>query len=181
MDARHALFSFKGRLRRRDWWLWTIAMAIAFQLVSDASAALLGLDDYVFLQGGREAVIGDPLLPLAHAVVLTLLFLWPQAALAVKRVQDRAGRVWTMMLAVLVSTALTFWPVESYEAAGSALDRGDWVGGSGLIAGFVILGLSLYQLVVLGFLDGTPGPNRFGRSPKGIGGDPADVAAEVFS
>ena len=34
---------------------------------------------------------------------------------------------------------------------------------------------------VLGILDGTPGPNRFGRSPKGIGGEPADTAAEVFS
>ena len=36
----------------------------------------------------------------------------------------------------------------------------------------------LVVLVVCGILDGTPGPNRFGPSPKGVGGE---TAAEVFS
>ena len=29
-----ALFSAKGRMRRRDWWLWTIASSLAFGLMS---------------------------------------------------------------------------------------------------------------------------------------------------
>jgi uncharacterized membrane protein YhaH (DUF805 family) len=40
---------------------------------------------------------------------------------------------------------------------------------------FVLIGLipligAIWLLVELGFLDGTQGPNRFGSSPKGIGG-----------
>ncbi|MGH6958334.1 MAG: DUF805 domain-containing protein [Caulobacteraceae bacterium] len=36
----------------------------------------------------------------------------------------------------------------------------------------------LWVLIECGFLDGTPGPNRFGPSPKGLGGpQPAAVAA----
>jgi uncharacterized membrane protein YhaH (DUF805 family) len=37
---------------------------------------------------------------------------------------------------------------------------------------------ALWPLIELGFLDGTQGPNRFGPSPKGIGGtEPISVAA----
>jgi uncharacterized membrane protein YhaH (DUF805 family) len=41
---------------------------------------------------------------------------------------------------------------------------------------FVLIGLipligAIWLLVELGFLDGTQGPNRFGPSPKGIGGE----------
>ena len=48
---------------------------------------------------------------------------------------------------------------------------------------FILIGLiplvgAIWLLVELGFLDGTQGPNRFGPSPKGIGGDqPTAVAA----
>lgn len=181
MDIRRDLFSFDGRLRRRDWWLWSIALGVAFYAVSDISAALLRLDGYIFSRGGREAVIGDPWLPLAHNIILSLMLLWPQAALAVRRAHDRAGAAWPVLLATVVIPALSFWPVETYTEGGRALDNGDLLGGAGLIAGIVTLALSLYLLVVLGFLDGTPGPNRFGRSPKGLGGDPAETAAEVFS
>lgn len=181
MPLKDLLFGFEGRLRRRDWWIWSIALGIVYYAASDISAALLGLDAHVFFRGGREAVIGDPLAPLAHALILSLAFLWPSSALTAKRAHDRGASAWPPVLVNLACQALSFWPTESYGVAGRALDNGDWVGGSGLIAGLIIVAASLYLVVVLGFLDGTPGPNRFGRSPKGIGGDPADKAAEVFS
>ncbi len=34
---------------------------------------------------------------------------------------------------------------------------------------------ALWPLIELGFLDGTPGPNKYGPSPKGIGGDSLPV------
>jgi len=34
-----------------------------------------------------------------------------------------------------------------------------------------------WVLIECGFLDGTQGPNKYGPSPKGIGGDPAPAAA----
>src|SRR5436190_20445817 len=45
------------------------------------------------------------------------------------------------------------------------------------LASLTIIGV-LWPLIELGFMDGTPGPNRFGPSPKGLGGDaPAPAAA----
>lgn len=39
----------------------------------------------------------------------------------------------------------------------------------------------VWGFIELGCLDGTPGPNRFGPSPKGYGGAGAELTAEVFS
>jgi uncharacterized membrane protein YhaH (DUF805 family) len=39
----------------------------------------------------------------------------------------------------------------------------------------------IWGLIELGFLDGTQGPNRFGPSPKGIGGSGEELTAQVFS
>jgi uncharacterized membrane protein YhaH (DUF805 family) len=44
------------------------------------------------------------------------------------------------------------------------------------LASFTIIG-ALWPLIELGFLDGTPGPNRFGASPKGIAGPTPTIAA----
>lgn len=38
------------------------------------------------------------------------------------------------------------------------------------LASLTIIG-ALWPVIELGFLDGTPGPNKFGPSPKGLGGD----------
>ena len=143
MDVKHALFRFDGRLRRRDWWIWTIATALAYYAVSDVSAVLLGLDQYVQLRGGRAAVIGDPVLPLMHSLAVTLLFLWPQLALTVKRAHDRARPAWQAVSVSLAATALAWWPVENYEAAGAALDGGDLAGGAAIIAGLLSAGCGL--------------------------------------
>jgi uncharacterized membrane protein YhaH (DUF805 family) len=44
------------------------------------------------------------------------------------------------------------------------------------LACFTVIG-ALWPLIELGFLDGTPGPNKFGPSPKGLGAEPAAAAA----
>ena len=98
-----------------------------------------------------------------------------------KRAHDRAGAGWPFVLVILARVALSYWPVDTYAAAGRGLDSGDLAGGAPMIiTGLTLLG-AVYQLVVLGLMDGTPGPNRFGRSPKGIGGDSTEKTAEVFS
>lgn len=45
-----------------------------------------------------------------------------------------------------------------------------------ILIGLIPLIGSIWVLIECGFLDGTPGPNRFGPSPKGIGG-----SAESFA
>jgi uncharacterized membrane protein YhaH (DUF805 family) len=36
---------------------------------------------------------------------------------------------------------------------------------------------AIWILIDLGFLDGTQGPNKYGPSPKGIGGEPSETVA----
>ena len=55
--------------------------------------------------------------------------------------------------------------------------------GGGWAAFFILVPIVgwIWGFIELGFLDGTQGPNRYGRSPKGIGGDPSDKLADVFA
>lgn len=181
MPLKDLLFGFKGRIRRRDWWIWNIVSSIAYYVLSDVIAIILGLDGYVLAQGGVTAIIGDPWLPLAHSVAVLLPMLWVQLALAVKRAHDRAGAAWPFVVLIPLTACLSYWPVDTYAAAGAGLDGGDLLAGAPMVVAGLTLLSSLYQLVVLGLRDGTPGPNRYGRSPKGIGGDPAETTARVFS
>ena len=45
---------------------------------------------------------------------------------------------------------------------------------AGLTATFIGV---LWTLIECGFLDGTPGPNKYGPSPKGLGGEPTPTIA----
>jgi uncharacterized membrane protein YhaH (DUF805 family) len=106
--------------------------------------------------------------------------LWVQAALAAKRAHDRNhGALIAVGLTVLGSLT-SFAPEVVDLATNAGLSDGQF-NALYTAANLAIVVVNLYLLVFLGFLDGTQGPNRFGRSPKGIGGDPADKAAEVFS
>jgi uncharacterized membrane protein YhaH (DUF805 family) len=52
--------------------------------------------------------------------------------------------------------------------------------GGGWVVLFIMLPIIgwIWGIIELGFLDGTQGPNRYGPSPKGVGGD---VAATVLA
>ena len=181
MTFSHGLLRFDGRLRRRDWWFWSIALFLAQTLATRVSETLLfGADadlkaeKYGTWFFGTAAGAG----PQWTALVFGLVFLWPALALILKRAHDRDHRGWELVAIHLVATSSYLIPNDAFEAACRAIDAGDWLAGSPVMAaGLMMLIASLYQIVVLGFVDGTKGPNRFGRSPKGIGGD----TAEVFS
>jgi len=181
MSLKNKLFGFDGRLRRRDWWLLGIAVGAAHNLLHYVSVRVLGLDDHVLI-GGVMPVIGDPWPQLLLAVSFSLVFAWPQLALTVKRAHDINRRAWSFVLISVGIQALGYWPRVNYAIPGPTIRQTDFWSRAEpwIIDGGTLVGL-LYLVVVLGFLDGTQGPNRFGRSPKGIGGDPADKAAEVFS
>ena len=185
MPLKDLLFGFEGRIRRRDWWLASIAMGLAQTLTTRVADTLLfGADadlqagNYVTWFVGSAPGAGPQWTALAFAIV----FLWPALALILKRAHDRDRRGWELVAIHIAAATGYLFPADAYESAGRAMDAADWLAGAPMMAwGLVIIVASLYQLVVLGFLDGTRGPNRFGRSPKGIGGDPANTAAEVFS
>lgn len=175
MDLKTVLFSFDGRMRRRDWWLASIGLFVFSLLLTETTRWMLFGPEYAMMAPGRvswSAVLSEPRVQILTAV-LTVLMTWPHMAIAAKRAHDRNLGA-ASVIALLAVTCL--WDIASAFVANqpSAFT-------GGLIGQLINGVIGLYLFVVLGCLDGTRGPNRFGRSPKGIGGEPADEAAKVFS
>ncbi len=154
MTLMQKLFSFQGRLRRRDYWLMSLLLGAV------VLAALVPL----FLAFGFLAT--DPRLSL-----VTLVVMWPSLALLVKRIHDRNKSGW--VAAIYWGPSLASSIIEAFPALGLQ----SVVMGLNVVTGII----SLWILIEFGFMDGTQGPNRYGKSPKGIGGDTSDKLAEVFA
>jgi uncharacterized membrane protein YhaH (DUF805 family) len=168
MSLRDRLFSFEGRVRRRDWWLWTVFMMLVSWSASQIVAPLaFGADGRVQVDPADPFSIVYPMPLLALMLGVGLLLFVPNVAMAVKRRHDRdkSGR---FIIAVLVLCAALSWG----GIIGMSLGFG---GPLFWIAIAVNAPIGIYLYVVLGFLDGTPGPNRYGPSPKGLGGTTADT------
>jgi uncharacterized membrane protein YhaH (DUF805 family) len=149
-------FSFKGRLRRRDYWLCTLALVVATMVV------VLPL---VFgLMFGLKWGANDPRLS-----ALALICAWPSIAILVKRIHDRdktgwmAANYWGPYLA---SLGLSFIPEFG-------------LGGFKVLLDIVTTIVGVWYLIEFGFMDGTPGKNAYGPSPKGV--EPSEKLADVFS
>ena len=174
MPVKDMLFSFKGRIRRRDWWLWSIAATIiylaAYWLVGTVLLGSSGAALASFAQRTSESLLPE--------LIVTLPLMFVSSALSAKRAQDRNMVAWPFIAIVIANTLTSFIP-QIEEAFAAVQDGQAW---QILILAFHVAAFigSLYSLIMLGFMDGTPGPNRFGRSPKGIGGDTAQATAEVF-
>ena len=80
MTILHMLFSAKGRIRRRDYWLWSLGIEALVLVVAFLIAAALHKDS----DKGSSASLGGIVL------TLTLPFLyWMQICLQIKRWHDR--------------------------------------------------------------------------------------------
>ncbi|MDQ0470312.1 DUF805 domain-containing protein [Labrys wisconsinensis] len=139
MTMQEKLFSFQGRVTRKDYWFYTLALW----------GILLVL--FLAIAGSSRSLRNDGLSTggLVLAAIVVIAQIWPSLAISVKRCHDRNKSGWWMLLWMVLS-AIPY---------------------VGILA-------SLWCLVELGFLDGTQGPNRFGLSPKGLGGD---LVAEAFT
>ncbi len=110
MNWRQFLFSFKGRVGRRQYWLMvllTLPFAIAASLIN-----------------GRGQYPAD-----GPGVLALLPIVWPALAVTIKRWHDRDKSGW-------------------------------WV-----LINFIPLVGDIWSLIENGFLQGTPGDNRFGSDP----------------
>jgi uncharacterized membrane protein YhaH (DUF805 family) len=98
---------------------------------------------------------------------IDLLFLWPSAAIVVKRGHDRnrSTAYSGVVLAVLygLSTAYSI-----------LVTRGRMT--EAMLCSLVVLVGAIYMLIDYGIIDGTKGPNRYGPSPKGHQGVGVEVA-----
>lgn len=165
------LLGFEGRLRRRDWWLLSILLFI-FQAVVTGIAAVLviGPQEMIAESRGMNTHVVSQLNLLTLGI--NLLLMWPAMALIVKRRHDRDGSGSVVVSFYIAALVLTYLPVSLLGggAAASALLV--------IVSGLANLGIGLTFLIVLGLLDGTPGPNGYGPSPKD---EPAPFAADRWA
>lgn len=178
MPLKDILFGFRGRIRRRDWWLWGIASGIGWAVIYGA-AIVLWTSNAWLLDEPLGAAGPSTLIVLEAVTYLPLL--WIQSALAAKRAHDRDRRAAVAVGLTLLSGVLSFAPGIIDIVAGFSLRSDSLFGALDTTASVATFVVALYLLITLGIMDGTPGPNRFGRSPKGIGGDLPDQTAKVFS
>ncbi len=143
MSIMQMLFSFEGRMRRRDFWLCVLVLWVVSWVLGAAGGGLFF--PHVAMMGGPGYLTHYsygyrwPMMSGFWGVysIVCLVMLWPSLAIGVKRCHDRdQSGLW--MLLLLIPVVGWFW----------------W-------------------LINLGLLDGTPGPNQFGPSPKGLGGEAA--------
>lgn len=105
---------------------------------------------------GRSMIEVSKLLPVR--VGLDLFFLWPAAAITIKRGHDR-NRSTTYSIVVLAALYGGGWALSVVQL----VMNNQWLyfGMSLLMLPFII-----YLLVDYGLIDGTKGANRYGPSPK---------------
>lgn len=156
---------FRGRARRSEYW--------GFFLFQTAIGGLFGGMGTLSLTQADPAAGGTGfLLSLGLAGLTALIFLVPQLAVLVRRLHDTDRSAWWMLLQAPAALAPFAFigaiagamqsPYPSTEAIVSAA-----AGGLLLVAVACLCNL---VLMILLWLPGTPGENRFGPDPRGPDG-----------
>ena len=153
------ILSFRGRANRMDFWMVSIGLSLLHVVVGMLAGLIIGM------------LVGDALTPeqqvvgaALFALTVQLLFLWPITAVAVRRSHDRNMSGWWYGAFALFSLAATI--------AGLALQllgvepQGETEAMIFAAIAWLEIAVWLVFLVILGFLPGTRGANRFGPAPN---------------
>ena len=144
-----ALTEFRGRLRRRDFWIGLILLLLVE----------IGLS-FVVLSGMMRPTGATEIERVTLWPALAIL-LWGSAALIVKRLHDRdKSALWYPLFGI--APALCYHLGVDYSGnisnVLSPAQQGFWLLGGALW---------IWAIVELGFMPGTTGPNRYGPDPRG--------------
>ena len=156
MDFGYLYTSFEGRINRKRYWMGLIVLIIVMIVVMFAA---------IFLVGG-SVLVNDTRTRLV-TFVLQLLFLYPSAALIVKRLHDRNRPSYfaAFLLVPMVIKAVTdLMGMTGDPVSQNALDY---------LLNIIIFAVSVWFFIELGCLRGTVGPNQYGPDPLGTVPAPA--------
>mgnify|MGYP000011045647 FL=1 len=168
MSLFQMLFSAQGRIRRRDYWLYSIALGIFWMVIEYIGyQVLVGGDPKGFFTALAGWMTFKPTPFNLFILAMIIIGQWPGICLSAKRWHDRNRTGWLAGLVIVVSLGSSVSQVY-YGPTGAHLNWPVY----GLTA-IISLGVSIWQFVECGCLDGTKGPNKYGPSPKGIGGQDA--------
>ena len=165
----NALFSAKGRMRRRDWWLWSIALGIAFVIAGTLIETWFGVGAKDTSQIGKAVPRPDD----AWTIFTNTVGFWPSVCITAKRWHDRNRSGW--LAALLPGIGIPQFALPHFSDLLTRLSSRFVVGaidGTLTVVGVLVL---IWIVIDCGILDGTQGPNRYGPSPKGVGAQPEDI------
>lgn len=142
--TRYAKFS--GRAPRAEYW-WFYLLTIVLSFLTGIIDSLLGLSES----------FGDGV----TSGVLSVALLVPSLAVTVRRLHDTNRSGWWLLTPIVVGMVVVgYFAIQASQQGFSST-------GPGLIAGAVLLGLSVLTLFVFMLLRGTAGPNDYGSDPYG--------------
>ncbi len=168
---------FSGRSRRMEFWMWQVfkflvgcVFMIVMFIIFGATFATMGAakDPNQVL-----AAAGGLILVWMVYMLFGLAILVPDIAVMVRRLHDTNRSGWWILAPI---GCYFIGVMVAVVAAGAGVGMGpDTQAGTGLIATGGIIGLIAFLaalvfaivLLVFWFLDGTPGPNKYGPDPKG--------------
>jgi uncharacterized membrane protein YhaH (DUF805 family) len=152
MSLSQLLFSFQGRLNRKPYWMTAIAITVLVIVLILLALGMVGEREF----GAAIAVV-------ALLVILYIPLIWIGLAVGAKRLHDRDKSAWWLLLFYAVPSVLS-----------GATNRIDDMGIVLHLASFAI---TVWAIVELGFLRGTPGPNSYGPDPLATPAQPAPPAS----
>ncbi len=149
----YVFLSFDGRIKRRTWLVFFLAIVAAEYFCETF------LRDVLHISGQ----IGTAITPASEdyfdraSTLASLIFLWPSLAVDVKRWHDLGKSGWYTLIAY--GPVLLIYLFQMTKAAGALSDRG----GTAVLS---VLGLVfLVYLILLAARKSIPGANRFGSKP----------------
>jgi len=153
MDFRYLYTSFDGRINRKPFWIGCLLMVVAGVILS------------IVIVMPLTAV--SPTLGALAGLILSLAFLYPAAALGVKRLhdQDKPGTLMAVFMAPgLITQIGDLLGITGSEQmiAGQSIMLPNTLG---WLLNLVTLVIGIWALVTLGFRKGTTGPNSYGDDP----------------
>ena len=168
---------FSGRSRRMEFWMWQVFKLLIGMVFVVICMVMFGAA-FATMGSSKDpaqliAASGGVLVVMMIYMIFGLAILIPDIAVAVRRLHDSNRSGW-WFLAPIASYFIGVMVFGVIAGVGAGMGPDNQVG-TGLLATSGIIGL-VWLLVTLGlwltliifwFLDGTPGPNKYGPDPKG--------------
>lgn len=172
MDWKHLFTSFEGRIARKHFWLSVLVFFVAGIILSLILSPVLGLNMLAGVTAGPDGISAADQMGMMMrqgwmSLILLLIFIWPGAAVGVKRRHDRGGSgndVWAFyglqVIMILLQITGLGYGVQNMGGV-------EFVGPNIVttVLGFVMFAFGIYLLVVLGILKGDSGANAYGPDP----------------
>jgi uncharacterized membrane protein YhaH (DUF805 family) len=150
MNLGHLYTSFEGRINRAPYWIGTLILVVVMVMIMFAVTFMMGVS--MSAMDFRSKLV---------TFVLQLVFLYPSAALMVKRLHDRDRPGWfaALILVPVILKGMT-------DLIGITGDPFDLNMIDYLLGGVTFI-VAIWFFVELGCLRGTVGPNQYGPDPLG--------------